>query len=156
MSSPRLLFLRTHGSCHPFSPVLAHPSLSAGPGTRWCPPSLLDLLPQPLLLCLCVQIDDFSVTISLSKSCTRSSLLVLLVSLVLCFMFLLISCPFRIYNFGEFMVLFSLLCYGIWHCLFVCVCFAVGHSIPSAYQISLCMFYLVDFNELLFSSCAIL
>jgi heme/copper-type cytochrome/quinol oxidase subunit 3 len=42
--------------------------------------------------------------------------------------------------------------------LFVClfVCFAVVHSIPNAYQISLCRFYLVDFNELFFSSCDIM
>jgi hypothetical protein len=39
-------------------------------------------------------------------------------------------------------------------CLFVC--FAVVHSIPNAYQISLCRFYLVDFNELFFSSCDIM
>jgi hypothetical protein len=34
----------------------------------------------------------------------------------------LISCPFRVYNFGEFTVLFNLLCREIWDCLFVCVC----------------------------------
>jgi hypothetical protein len=58
-------------------------------------------------------------------------------------MFLLISCPFRVHNFCGLRGLFNLLFCEIWDRLYVCT---IVHSIPSTDQISLCRFYLVDFN----------